>query len=1041
MSSSKLSVLCDTIIEAGWLAAVSVVPLFVGGYSKTDIDVDKVALLRSIASVMIAAWLIKWIEERVSHRSQKVARRLPLVLPALLVIGTYLLATLTSIAPRLSLFGSFYRAQGTYTLLSYIVVFAMILQGLRTRPQLDRLIFTIILTSLPIALYGMMQKYSADPQTQTGLFDGRPGSMLGNPIFLSAYLIMVFALTLGKWVEHARAALASRQSGRMSIAEIILTITLTLMAAIQAAAIVLSDSRGPFLGWFAGIVLFVLLLALAWQKRWLVLSAVGLGAVGVVFLIALNLPNTPLAPLRALPGLGRLGNLTNGTGEFRLFTWENAARLALPHAPIQYPEGTPDALNALRPVFGYGPDTMPLVYYQVSPETPFSRDAETDRSHNATWDVWVMTGVIGLVAYQLLFLCIFLYGFRWLGLMPTRRWRNWLVGSWFGLALAGALLALVLGQPLYLGLALPAGNVVAVILYLVVYASRQSNLPQVGVLRHADQILLAAMLAGVFAHYVESQFGIPVPPTEVLLWVFAGVFVVIGTRQVDDAILALEPQPTPSRRTVPTWVGSVASYAAISAVIVATLLYAFASIPSPLLDWLSFLWRALTLDVVLGLAAAVWIAATLFSLCGLARAGICSPHPKWWAKAILATALPIVLAAVFALGLAAHLRAIPHLTSPVERLEDVSTLAVQATGVTEYYILGLFALIFLAAFALTLESHSLPAIHASKTGLIALVPILLAAFLWINVVNLGPMRAGVAFPLAQSFDDRSDWDPAISLYKRAIRFEPANNMYFVALARAYQLKSTSASDTAAVLFSANTPVADILSLDDQRTAGLNRLDLLYAAQTMLLHARDLSPLYGDHAINLARFYQPELPVDTPSKAKLVEMADQYYVEAQRLEPNKVALWNERADFDLNYRNDPDAAIQKLDESLARDNQFVQTYLYLGKAYVAKNDLGRAIEAYEKALGADPKSAEAQSKLAYLYYRQGQTDESIAAYLKYIDLASGAQNVWEAHKNLALIYKETGDLPGAVREAKIAASLAPNQLVSQLNDWVEQLQKH
>jgi len=56
------------------------------------------------------------------------------------------------------------------------------------------------------------------------------------------------------------------------------------------------------------------------------------------------------------------------------------------------------------------------------------------------------------------------------------------------------------------------------------------------------------------------------------------------------------------------------------------------------------------------------------------------------------------------------------------------------------------------------------------------------------------------------------------------------------------------------------------------------------------------------------------------------------------------------------------------------------------------------------------------------------------------LAPDAQNLWEAHKNLALIYKETGDLPGAVREAKIAASLAPNEFVPQLNDWVGQLQK-
>ena len=79
-------------------------------------------------------------------------------------------------------------------------------------------------------------------------------------------------------------------------------------------------------------------------------------------------------------------------------------------------------------------------------------------------------------------------------------------------------------------------------------------------------------------------------------------------------------------------------------------------------------------------------------------------------------------------------------------------------------------------------------------------------------------------------------------------------------------------------------------------------------------------------------------------------------------------------------------------------------------------------------------------MAYLYYVQGQLGKSIQAYSKYIELAPDAQNTWEAHKNLALIFKETGNVAQAVSQARVAASLAPKEFTAQLNDLLSQLQK-
>ena len=59
---TKLSVFCDKVIEAGWLTAIVVVPLFFNVYSSRVFEPDKLTLLRSIALVMAVAWVIKAVE-------------------------------------------------------------------------------------------------------------------------------------------------------------------------------------------------------------------------------------------------------------------------------------------------------------------------------------------------------------------------------------------------------------------------------------------------------------------------------------------------------------------------------------------------------------------------------------------------------------------------------------------------------------------------------------------------------------------------------------------------------------------------------------------------------------------------------------------------------------------------------------------------------------------------------------------------------------------------------------------------------------------
>ena len=1082
--SSKLSLLCDRIIEAGWLTAVITAPLFFNGYTSTVMQADKLAVLRSIACVMAAAWLVKWIGQRGAARPQTaMSLRSPLVLPTLILTGVYLLTTFTSLVPRISFFGGYRRPDGVSALLTYVILFAMILQGLRTRQQLDRLIVTIILASLPVAIYSIIQKYQLDPLAWSKDFGERVGASLGNPIFMAAYMIMAFSLTLGRIVDNLLSVRVEKKPGTQSAA-ILSTISYILIAVIQSAAIIFSASRGPWLGWFAGVVLFILLLALVFRQQRLVLCAVGLGLVGLVLLLVMNLPNTPLEKLREIPGIGRLGRLEDGTAGFRLYTWDNVARLVSPHAPLQFPDGTPDSLNIIRPLVGYGSDSLSLIYRQLSSPDPYSPTLATDHSHNETWDVLVTTGVIGLVAYQLLWLSIFMFGLRWLGLMPTNRERDLFIGMWIGLGLVGGLGAIVLAQPKYLGLTVPAGNMAGIILYLVIFALKVNRYGQEIARSHADRILLAALLSGLLAHYVEIQFGINLITTRVPFWTFAAMIVVVGAslvRLADPTPVLAKPKSVAPPTSIPDWAGTASSYALVIAVILSTLLFEFVTYQKDLANPLLVAWQSLSFNPVLGATAyailalllVAWILSTVLVLSEMARAGIFGSLGSWWKGLILVATFSLGLAFAFGIGLGTLVGALGDVPQPAANVQNALDLADRTVGIVNYYAFGLCALILLTAVVLVLDSKPLPsAWFSNKRSLAALVPAVLVTYLGIDAFSLTPTRADIFYRFGKFFEDQAEWDTAIALYKRAIYLAPTADPYYMALGTVFWEKAAQSQVAAAARFSDRSQLKDILELGAQQTAELSRVDLLYASQTMLIRARDLNPLYVPHSMNLALFYLPELPVNSPSKLKLADLSNQYYAQAARLNPNDALLWNEWANFDLEYRNDLDGALQKLDTSLGINPRSEETHLRLGKVYVAKKDFDRAITAYEKALALKPdfvdayfalgdlykeqqdleraaqiyqealvrapSATKALSKLAFVYYRQGKIPEAIQTYSRYIEIAPDDPNLWEAYKNLVLLYRQRGDLPSALHHAEMATWLAPHDLQGQLNEMATQL---
>ncbi|PJF48189.1 MAG: hypothetical protein D6709_03815 [Chloroflexi bacterium] len=541
--ASRLSIWCDRLIEAGWLAAIIVVPLFFNIYSSRVFEPDKLTTLRSIALVMAMAWVVKWIEEfRNPRRDRSVTWRTPLVLPTLITVVVYMISTAFSIAPRTSLLGSYQRLQGTYTTLAYIVIFLMILQGMRRRAQLDRLLTLMIVTSLPIAIYGLLQRLQLDPLPWGGDTVERVAGNMGNSIFIAAYLVIVFFITVFRIADSFASILRSDQPRWSDVVRAACYIVVALLNAV--VVLILAGSRGPQLGWLVGVLFVMLLLAQLVRRRkarlQLTVGLIGLGIAGLAFLYFINVTrNNPNYDwLRQFPLLRRLSTVfttQEGTNAVRVLIWEGAANLVLPHDPITGPDGTPDAFNAIRPLVGYGPESMYVAYNRFYPPMLANfeaRNASPDRSHNETWDALVITGLLGLLAYMFLFGSVLFYGFRWIGLIASRFEAGLFIAMW----IAGAVLfgagAIALGRRELFGIGVGAGVVFGTTLFLfvsaLINARRGDNESLLVQLSLRDQLLLIAIVAAVIAHFVEIHTGIAIAATRTYFWALIGVMVVVG---------------------------------------------------------------------------------------------------------------------------------------------------------------------------------------------------------------------------------------------------------------------------------------------------------------------------------------------------------------------------------------------------------------------------------------------------------------------------------------------------------------------------------
>ncbi len=1073
-------------MEGAWLLGLVVTPLFFNIFSSRVFEPDKITLLRSLALVAVAAWLVKLISEgglrfdaaRSQHASLGGFLRVPLVLPVASLVLVYIIATVFSVSPTASLYGSYQRLQGTFSTFAYLTMFGVLAANLRRRAQVERAVTLVIICSLPAALYGVLQHYKLDPLPWGGDTTARVTGNMGNAIFLAAYLIMSAPVALGRVVTSFHGILTDDDSRRLPFNVARAAIYIFIFA-INLVAIWFTSSRGPWLGLLAGFFVFVVLLSLHWRARALTLITIGTAVLLAVFLVVLNVPNGPLEAVRAVPGIGRLGSVfetEGGTGRVRVLIWEGVVKLIQPHAPLQFPDGSTDQWNAIRPLIGYGPEALYVAYNRFYPPDLAhyeARNASPDRSHNETFDALAFTGLLGLAVYLMLFVAVFYYALKWLGLITSTKRRNAFLGLVVGGGAATTIAFIVWQGPEFIGVGLPFGMLLGLIIFLTLVAlvGRPKVDPADGPTTLAGEpwraILLIGLFSAIVAHFTEIHFGIAIAATRTHFWIFTGLMLVLGyilpTRATAEEPAGVDETPARLRRRGRTstrlasapearpaseqW-GPVLVGAMMITLVLVTLGFDYMTNNNRSTQAGQILVNALTVKpgdpegahsyAILGLLAITWLAGGTLALLEEPQT---MRGRSLWSTLGAGLILSLLLSLVGYIAITSHLATIAGIT-PTSIEELIGSANAVAATLTVFYVLAGLMVVGMAV-ALVVES---PLIGAGRSGnrnrgqanrsplaVVAYIALPIVAVFTSITLNMQVVQADVVYKTGLQFDDSGQPQASIPLFQRALDLARGEDYYYLFLGRAYLNLTNSITDT------------------------VQRDQTLAEAEQQLLAARRLNPLNTDHTANLARLNRRWAELTTDNQVlrdQRAQNSNNYYAQAVQLSPHNVGLWNEWAGLLFQLLGDGVTAQQKLDQSFALDTQFDQTFQLQGELYaweaqtlitdtVAQQaKFEQAYVAYQTSIsmteGANQSAALTRRDLAIAYQAAGKLPELIATYQEMIAKHDNIIPDYQAYYAISQLYAQLGDMGQARANAELALASAPDTEKPNIQAWLDQL---
>ncbi|MCU0641638.1 MAG: O-antigen ligase family protein [Candidatus Margulisbacteria bacterium] len=441
----------DQIMEICLLVIVFLIPIIFDRRLGIVFSGTKVAWLRCFVVVALGVWSLKLIVLR-EHRFIRTALDWPVV--SFLLTTT--VATITSVHVYTSFTGFYGRFEGLTTWYLFGLLFFITTNFAASADRLKRLIIIVVQSGVAMAVYGVIQRQELDPYAWGGVITWqRVIGTIGQPNFLAAYILMAFFLGLYLFLEEKKPVketdwtLQILPLSYFAAAQIVfIAMLFTLQAsdvvvwylgfALATAAALLfafhsdrlqplvldtlwggaltliyicllyTQSRGGYMGFFTGAVLFVVVAGRRWLFRnWRELSVLGLVIVAISLFTMLRPEYSPFERFA-----GEIGAKQESAGQ-----GEVTSKLELKGAAGSRGETWKSAFGVVadNPLFGVGPEVLKMVFPRY--ETDLFRFKEAfhvkqDRCHNETFDVPVTKGLISFFLYLLIIGTVFATGWQ-----------------------------------------------------------------------------------------------------------------------------------------------------------------------------------------------------------------------------------------------------------------------------------------------------------------------------------------------------------------------------------------------------------------------------------------------------------------------------------------------------------------------------------------------------------------------------------------------------------------------------------------------------
>ncbi|MFZ5364692.1 MAG: O-antigen ligase family protein [Patescibacteria group bacterium] len=351
------------LLDISLLAILAVVPLIFSTNLYNSFRLLKTVAFITLASLALIFGIWVFIEKNIYF--WKKYKWLLIILGAFFIFK--LISLFLSINGYISFWGGYSKLEGFLTWFFYLVYFLLLSFNIIGSRKRKYFTLTMVIAMFILSIISCLQHFGAIGAEWTGGVEARPIGTLGNPLHLSALMMLTLPITLFTFYQFKNIGI-----------RIFTAVTLVM----QFFVLIFTQSRSS---WATFAILFFILgfcylYKTAKNKKWLILfSTSAIVLIGSFITIA-----------KINPNLIANQYLSRALSVFDSHDLSNMQR-------IYFWQGSWDAFLK-KPLFGWGEDNLNLAFDRnYPPQLSDLPETRIDRAHNVFLDVMVEEGVFVLI--------------------------------------------------------------------------------------------------------------------------------------------------------------------------------------------------------------------------------------------------------------------------------------------------------------------------------------------------------------------------------------------------------------------------------------------------------------------------------------------------------------------------------------------------------------------------------------------------------------------------------------------------------------------